>query len=74
MTGAVVADVKLFRRYKPTARNFGDVDNHLKAIFDGLNQIVFDDDRQIVRCVVEKFQDKANPRAELTFTNLKGDF
>lgn len=73
MAGAVVADVKLYRKYKPTARNFGDVDNHLKAIFDGLNQIVFDDDRQIVRCVVEKFQDKLNPRAELTFTNLKGD-
>lgn len=68
MTGEVTADVKLFRRYKPTARNFGDLDNHLKAIFDGLNQIVFDDDRQIVQCVVEKFQDKANPRAEITIS------
>ena len=68
MTGAIEANVKLYRKYKPTARNFGDVDNYLKAIFDALNQIVFDDDRQIVQCVVEKFQDKANPRAEITIS------
>ena len=68
MTGAVVADVKLYRKYKPTAHNYGDLDNFLKALFDGLNQIVFVDDRQIVQCVVEKFQDKANPRAEITIS------
>ena len=45
--------------------NIGDVDNHLKALFDGLNQIVFDDDSQITRCVVEKHTDKAEPRAEI---------
>ena len=65
LRGAISAIVRLYRRYKPTARNYGDVDNHLKAIFDGLNQIVFADDAQIVRCVVEKFTDKKNPRAEV---------
>ena len=44
MTGEVVASVRLYRKYKPSVRNFGDVDNHLKAIFDALNQIVFADD------------------------------
>ena len=65
LKGEVVATVKLFRKYKPTARNFGDVDNHLKALFDGMNQIVFADDAQIVRCLVEKFKDADNPRAEI---------
>ena len=69
MTGSLSANVKLYRRYKPTTRIFGDVDNHLKAIFDGLNQIVFEDDRQIVRCVIEKFTDKQNPRAEILLTS-----
>ena len=65
LTGEVIATVKLFRKYKPTARIFGDVDNHLKAIFDGLNQIVFADDAQITKCLVEKFTDKVQPRAEI---------
>ena len=71
MTGSLSANVKLYRRYKPTTRIFGDVDNHLKAIFDGLNQIVFEDDRQIVRCVIEKFTDKQNPRAEILLTTRR---
>ena len=65
LKGEVTAVVKLYRRYKPSARNYGDVDNHLKALFDGMNQIVFVDDRQITRCVVEKYTDKENPRAEI---------
>lgn len=65
LKGEVTANVRLFRRYKPTARTYGDCDNHLKALFDGLNRIVFDDDSQIVRCVVEKFTDKNQPRAEI---------
>lgn len=73
MTGAIEANVKLFRRFKPTARNYGDFDNHAKALFDGMNQIVFEDDRQIVRCLVEKFQDKVNPRTEVTIRKLTND-
>lgn len=65
LKGEVVATVKLYRRYKTTVRIYGDVDNHAKAIFDGLNQIVFADDAQITKCVVEKFTDKVQPRAEI---------
>lgn len=65
MTGALSAVIKLYRKYKPTSRRFGDVDNHLKAIFDGMNQIVFADDSQIVTCAVEKHSDAQNPRAEI---------
>ena len=65
LIGEVVASVRLYRKFKPTARNYGDVDNHLKSLFDGMNQIVFADDAQIVKCVVEKFTDKTQPRAEI---------
>lgn len=65
MTGELSAVVKIYRRFKPTARNFGDVDNHLKAIFDALNKIAYLDDSQICRCLVEKFKDAKRPRVEI---------
>lgn len=68
LEGEICAGVKLYRKYKRTAPQFGDVDNHLKSLFDGLSGIVFNDDRQVVRCVVEKFTDKENPRAEIEIT------
>lgn len=70
MTGALSACVKLYRKYKPTSRIFGDVDNHLKALFDGMNQIVFEDDAQIVQCSVSKHTDKKNPRAEIFLSEV----
>ena len=65
LKGEVSAVIKLYRRFKPTARNYGDCDNHLKALLDALNGTAFEDDRQIVRCLVEKFTDKGNPRTEI---------
>lgn len=73
MTGAVAVCVRLYRRYKPTTKQFGDADNHLKAILDGLNQIAFKDDSQICRCLVEKFKDAENPRAEIEIEELGSD-
>ncbi|MBR4904133.1 MAG: RusA family crossover junction endodeoxyribonuclease [Selenomonadaceae bacterium] len=70
LKGALSANVKLYRKYKPTSRIFGDVDNHLKALFDGMNQIVFEDDAQIVQCSVSKHTDKKNPRAEIWIREL----
>lgn len=66
LQGALTATVKVYRKFQRTSRRFGDVDNFLKAIFDALNKIVFDDDSQIVRCSVEKITDKKAPRAEIT--------
>lgn len=65
LDGELTCRIKIFRRYKRTARIFGDVDNHLKALFDGMNGIIFVDDAQVVRCVVEKYRDKERPRAEI---------
>lgn len=68
ITGAVDVTVKLFRRFKQTARNFGDLDNHAKSILDACNGICFADDAQVVRLLVEKYTDATDPRAEITIT------
>ena len=71
LTCALKADVKLYRRYRPTSKRFGDVDNFLKALFDGMNQIVFADDSQIVQCTVTKHTDKDRPRAEILISSAE---
>ena len=73
LRGAISVAVKLFRKYQPTAKIFGDVDNFLKAIFDGLNGLAFVDDSQVVTCTVAKFTDKVRPRAEVTISKLPAE-
>ena len=74
LDGELSADVKLYRKYKPATQKFGDLDNHLKALFDGCNKVVFVDDKQVVKCTVEKFQDKQNPRAEITIAQRRATY
>jgi Holliday junction resolvase RusA-like endonuclease len=50
--------------YRP--RRIGDIDNGLKALFDSMTGLVYVDDGQICRLEVERFDDKANPRVEVT--------
>jgi len=42
------ADFYKLKPRQPTSRNWGDVDNHLKAVLDSLNGICYEDDRLIV--------------------------
>lgn len=63
ITGTLSAVIRLYRKFKPTSRSYGDWDNHGKAISDALNEIVYADDAQLVRVTVEKYCDKENPRA-----------
>jgi Holliday junction resolvase RusA-like endonuclease len=51
--------------YFPDARP-RDVDNVAKAVLDGLNRVLWNDDRQVVRIVSEKHVDRARPRIEVT--------
>lgn len=53
---------------RPT--NKPDVDNCIKSIFDGLNTIAFNDDKQIVELHCYKFYDTI-PRAEVELEELK---
>lgn len=50
LTGAVKlrADFYKLKPRLPTSRNYGDIDNHLKAVLDSLNGICYEDDRLIV--------------------------
>lgn len=42
-----------------------DIDNQAKVILDGMNEVVFDDDSQIVFLQMEKMYDKNNPRTQV---------
>jgi crossover junction endodeoxyribonuclease RusA len=48
------------------ARRTGDIDNFLKAVLDGMNGIVFEDDRLVVAATVRLHVDTAYPRAEIS--------
>lgn len=42
-----------------------DVDNVAKSVLDGLNRVLWHDDRQVVRVVSEKHIDRLRPRIEV---------
>ena len=69
LTGELNCRLSFYRRFKTTARNFGDIDNHVKAILDALNGLLFHDDAQIVSLTAEKFTDRNRPRTVIAFTN-----
>ena len=52
------------RLYLPDRRR-RDADNVAKAIADALNGVVWQDDSEITRFVIEKHIDPANPRTEI---------
>ena len=60
LTGPVSLVIRL---YRPQKR--GDLDGHLKAIIDAMSGIAFVDDEQVERIDARRFDDKANPRAEV---------
>jgi Holliday junction resolvase RusA-like endonuclease len=60
----VKVSLKLWRKFKPTSRRFGDFDNHAKSICDALNGVVWLDDSQVVSATVEKYQ-SAVPKVEI---------
>lgn len=62
MDGELFCRLSFYRKYKPTARNFGDVDNHVKAVLDALNGICYKDDAQVAHVTADKCLDKDEPR------------
>lgn len=47
-----------------------DVDNYNKLILDALSGIIYDDDKQIQRLLIEKYYDKDHPRIEINIKQL----
>lgn len=62
---ALQVKAKFYRKLPPQSRQFGDLDNLLKGLFDGMNGVVFKDDSQIIKVTAEKYCDKEKPRAEI---------
>lgn len=52
--------------YRPARR--GDLDNCIKILLDSLNGIAYADDQQIIEIHAERFEDKKNPRVEVTIS------
>lgn len=50
--------------------NNADIDNYLKAIFDSLNGILYEDDRQIVRIKNSEKKYSKTPRTEFSFLEV----
>lgn len=48
-----------------------DVDNYIKSVFDGLNQVIWKDDSQVVDLQVSKFYSES-PRIEVEIQELEG--
>lgn len=63
LAGELLLSVRVFR---PMRR--GDLDNTLKACQDSLTGIAYQDDSQITRIEAERFDDKTNPRIEVTIS------
>lgn len=69
MEGAVKIRVDVYRKMEPTSLNYGDADNHLKAVCDALNGICYEDDRQVVEARVRLF--KGTPHLEIRLEEKK---
>ena len=65
LTGAIKISVTVYRPIKPSSKNFGDADNHLKSVLDALNGICYEDDRQVVEAHVKIFKGKSRVEVEL---------
>jgi crossover junction endodeoxyribonuclease RusA len=58
--GPVAVTVKVFR-----PRRVGDLDNTLKVLLDAMKGHAFEDDKQVVRILAERFDDANEPRVEV---------
>lgn len=65
---AIKFTANVFNNLPPASRNFGDWDNHAKAICDALNGICFTDDRQIVDGHIRLL--RGNPHVEIELEAL----
>jgi Holliday junction resolvase RusA-like endonuclease len=50
--------------YRP--KRIGDLDNQIKVTLDALKGIAFGDDKQVIELHAYRYDDKGNPRVEVT--------
>lgn len=49
----------------------GDIDNFTKLVLDASNKVIFNDDQQVMRLVVDVFRGQKEPRTELVVSVLQ---
>lgn len=70
MIGSVSVTVAVYKpKPRPTSRNYGDIDNHLKSVLDALNGIAYVDDSQVTEAHAELLNGDA--RIEITLEELE---
>lgn len=69
LTCDVSVVAKFYRNISPGCRKFGDIDNHLKILLDGLSGVIYADDSQVTMVAAQKIRD-VKQRTEVTITTL----
>ena len=59
--------------YVYRARRAGDLDAFYKVLLDSLEGVCYLNDRQIIEHYARRFDDKLNPRVEITVVEIKQD-
>lgn len=67
-SGPVAVTVRLYRPQRT-----GDVDGALKVLLDSLTGILYNDDSQVEELHAYRYDDKANPRAEVVVEALAAE-
>lgn len=66
--GPIVGPVRVcLMVYRP--RRVGDLDNTIKVVLDALRGVAYEDDKQVVAIVAERYDDKDNPRVSVYITS-----
>jgi Holliday junction resolvase RusA-like endonuclease len=66
LEGAVSLQVDVYRPQRS-----GDLDNRLKICLDCCQGLLFVNDNQVVKIVMRRFEDKTNPRLEISVSEVK---
>lgn len=53
------------------ARRSGDTDGFCKVLLDALQGCAYEDDKQVIELHARRFDDKANPRVEVTVSEIE---
>jgi len=57
-------DIAVYIKLYFKNKTFGDLDNYGKSVLDGLQGVVFENDKQVAKLNIERYVDK-NERAEI---------
>lgn len=66
LDGDLMLDIQVYRPRQ--GKRKGDIDSTLKCLLDSLQEVVYADDDQVVKLILEKHSDPANPRVEIMVT------